>query len=251
MRHLVVLAILVHATPAPADPVCVAHRGNSGEHLENSCEALESALDLGAKAVEFDVRHTQDGVGVIMHDATLARTARSHGSSRCPLSTPIGELSEAEVSEKCRLRNGERIPVLEEFLETIHGAGVVVFLELKDSPSAETIALIETFFNDSPHELRLISFSASVLESARSQLAPLIERGARAYHITSDPERLNFGFDGICVRKPSRSVVRSVMDREQDLGVWTIDDVRRMQDYADLGVDFIVTNRIASCLDAL
>ena len=93
MRYLLALVIVLHAPAALADPVCVAHRGNSSEHLENSRAALESAIGLGAEAVELDLRHTRDGVGIVLHDATLARTARSHGAARCPLHTPVGELS--------------------------------------------------------------------------------------------------------------------------------------------------------------
>jgi glycerophosphoryl diester phosphodiesterase len=251
MRYLIALVILLHASGALADPVCVAHRGNSSAHLENSRAALESALGLGAEAVELDVRHTRDGVGIVLHDATLRRTAMHQQPHRCPLDRRVGKLPAGEIITRCRLRNGERIPTLARFLETTSAAGVVVFLELKDRPSAATIALIERHFDSSPENLRLISFKAVLLAKARDQLSSLFERGARAYHITANPERLNWAFDGICVLMPTRDVVRGIVRRQKDIVVWTIDGRQGMSYYSELGVDYVVTNRIATCLDAL
>ena len=46
----------------------VAHRGASAIAPENSLEAFEKAIELGADMVEFDVRRSADGVLVISHD---------------------------------------------------------------------------------------------------------------------------------------------------------------------------------------
>lgn len=51
----------------------VAHRGNAMEHRENSVAAIRSAIELGAKYVEFDVQMSSDMVPVLMHDACLLR----------------------------------------------------------------------------------------------------------------------------------------------------------------------------------
>jgi glycerophosphoryl diester phosphodiesterase len=62
--------------------VVVAHRGDSTHVAENTVEAFESAIELGAEAVEFDVRMTSDGVAVVMHDADVARTTDGSGLVR-------------------------------------------------------------------------------------------------------------------------------------------------------------------------
>lgn len=46
----------------------VAHRGASASARENSLEAFEAAIAVGADMVEFDVRRTIDGVLVVVHD---------------------------------------------------------------------------------------------------------------------------------------------------------------------------------------
>lgn len=51
----------------------VAHRGNALEHRENSVAAIRSAIELGARFVEFDVQMSSDRVPMLMHDACLLR----------------------------------------------------------------------------------------------------------------------------------------------------------------------------------
>lgn len=51
----------------------VAHRGNAVEFRENSLHALQSAIDLGCRYMEFDVRLSSDGVPCLLHDAYLTR----------------------------------------------------------------------------------------------------------------------------------------------------------------------------------
>ena len=54
-------------------PKIIAHRGNAAEFPENTLQALESAVDLGLKYLEFDVQLTADNVPVVFHDSTLER----------------------------------------------------------------------------------------------------------------------------------------------------------------------------------
>jgi len=71
-----------------ADPdrvVVTAHRGYSGRYPENTLPAFAAALDLraggrGVDLIEFDVRGTQDGTPVVLHDRTLDRTSDLTGS---------------------------------------------------------------------------------------------------------------------------------------------------------------------------
>ena len=59
-----------HGNPLPD---IIAHRGNAIEFPENTLQALESAVELGLRHVEFDVQLTADHVPVVIHDADLAR----------------------------------------------------------------------------------------------------------------------------------------------------------------------------------
>lgn len=51
----------------------VGHRGAAALAPENTLPALAAAVAAGARAVEFDVRLSADGVPVVVHDADLGR----------------------------------------------------------------------------------------------------------------------------------------------------------------------------------
>ncbi len=80
-------------------PDLIAHRGNAAEFPENTLPAIRSALDLGARFVEFDVQLTADRQPVLLHDSSLKRTA---GIDRNALEMTLAELSEVRVNEAAR-----------------------------------------------------------------------------------------------------------------------------------------------------
>ena len=51
-----------------------AHRGASGERPEHTLAAYRLAMEQGADFIEPDLRITQDGLLVAIHDETLERT---------------------------------------------------------------------------------------------------------------------------------------------------------------------------------
>ena len=53
-----------------------AHRGVSSEYPENTMAAFRASVEQGYDLIELDPKHTADGKFVILHDKTLARTAR-------------------------------------------------------------------------------------------------------------------------------------------------------------------------------
>jgi glycerophosphoryl diester phosphodiesterase len=53
----------------------IAHRGYSSLYRENSREAWQRAVEVGADYIEMDVRFTADWQGVCLHDADLSRIA--------------------------------------------------------------------------------------------------------------------------------------------------------------------------------
>lgn len=67
-------------SPDSKIPVCVAcHRGDWRNYVENTLEAVESCIQMGADIVEVDVWRTSDGALILMHDETLDRTTNGMG----------------------------------------------------------------------------------------------------------------------------------------------------------------------------
>ena len=60
-------------------PEVVAHRGATAEAPEHTLAAYRRAAELGADAVECDVRMTRDGVLVCVHDRRVATTSNGRG----------------------------------------------------------------------------------------------------------------------------------------------------------------------------
>ena len=71
--------------PGRTRPLAIAHRGDPIAHRENTTAAIRSALDCGADVVEIDVKTTEDGVSVVLHDDSLWRLvgASTATSGRC------------------------------------------------------------------------------------------------------------------------------------------------------------------------
>src|SRR5947199_10826632 len=70
---------LRHAFFAAPRPLVFAHRGGSALAPENTIEAFDNGLRLGADGLELDVRLSHDGVVVVHHDRTLERTTALTG----------------------------------------------------------------------------------------------------------------------------------------------------------------------------
>lgn len=75
----------------PESRLVIGHRGASGLAPENTLQSFALALEQGADALEFDVRLTADGIPVVLHDPTLART--------CDRREPIATLSAQAIAE--------------------------------------------------------------------------------------------------------------------------------------------------------
>src|SRR5579864_5924639 len=63
-----------HAFFAASRPLVFAHRGGARLKPENTIEAFDHGIALGADGFELDVHLSRDGVAVVHHDRTLDRT---------------------------------------------------------------------------------------------------------------------------------------------------------------------------------
>jgi glycerophosphoryl diester phosphodiesterase len=90
------------ARPLSRLPDLIAQRGNVAEYPENTLPALRSALELGARHVEFDVQLSADRQPVLLNDSNLQRVA---GVNRNALEMTWHELAQVTVSEPERFQN--------------------------------------------------------------------------------------------------------------------------------------------------
>ena len=110
----------------------IAHRGNARDFPENTLPALQSAVDLGVRFIEFDVQLSADQVPVVIHDHELARTA---GIPGCVFDLAAAELARTEVNEPERFggrHRGTCIPLLSEAVDFVAARHeITAFVEIK------------------------------------------------------------------------------------------------------------------------
>lgn len=156
----------------------VAHRGfhdRAAGRIENTLTAARAAA-AGGFAVECDLQLSTDGNAVVFHDDTLERLTDAVGR--------VDQKSLAELKAATLKDTGDRIPTLEELLDTIAGR-VPLVVELKshwtgdrrlEQQVARTIA-------GYAGPLAVMSFDPDSMKAMKS-LAPTLPRGLVADRFT-------------------------------------------------------------------
>jgi len=210
----------------------VAHRGASGYEPENTLTSVRRAVEMGADAVEVDVRVSRDGALVVIHDETVDRT--TNGSGR------VDELTLKEL-RSLDAGMGEKIPLLEEVVEAVKGE-VVLVVELKVPEAAEpSLKLVsEKGLLDSTV---LVSFKREALERVE-RLDPRAYTGLIHSHPVDPREAEELGCDFILPKYTL--VTEDYVSKAHKLGLlvvtWTVDDSSTAKLLKSKGVDGIATN---------
>jgi glycerophosphoryl diester phosphodiesterase len=232
----------------------VAHRGDSAHVAENTVEAFESAIELGAEVVEFDVRMTSDGVAVVMHDADVARTTDGSGLVRSMTLEQVGRL-------RIELAGGGAagVPTLEVALGVLSGRAAAD-IEIKNVPGepdfdpdreeaveATIAALASTGFDGT-----VIISSFNPLSIARSrQLAPDIATGLLTERSVEADAGLTFAHaEGYAWVLPAVEAVLGAPDgfaervhaADMRVGTWISDDPDEAVGLMRTGIDAVATN---------
>ena len=116
----------------------VAHRGIHDELPENTLDAFQRAIELGADAVELDVRLTGDHVPIVFHSFYLDALTSTSGAI---FDYTLQQLQNVRIfSKNERNANSFRISTLDEVLETI-GGKIGLEIEVK-GPEPESTQIV-------------------------------------------------------------------------------------------------------------
>jgi len=122
----------------------MAHRGWASRYPENSRVGIEAALRAGVAYVEFDIQLSADAVPVVIHDASLERTAGIPGRVS---HLSMAELAQVSIHEPARFGTrftGERLPSLADVVALFQDwPRARAFVEIKRE-SAEAFGVDET-----------------------------------------------------------------------------------------------------------
>lgn len=235
-------------------PLVVAHRGASAEESENTLRAFTSAVELGADAVEFDVRMSADGRAVVVHDPAVDRTTDGHGLVR--------DLTLAEL-KRLRVRSSggetEEIPTLDETLALLSGR-VAIDVEIKNIPGEPDYDPDRQVVVDATlRALDGMSFSGAVLISSFNPAAiahsrsssPDVPTGLLAVQAMPVADALRLAIEGghgwvlpaaTSVLEGGEDLVSAAHGAGLRLGTWIVDDPDAAARLTAWGLDAVATN---------
>lgn len=111
--------------------IVVGHRGAKYFYPENTMLSFEKAIEMGVNGIETDIRMSKDGVLMLMHDATLARTTNTEAGGI--ENYTYAELKKMDAGSKFAPEfAGCQIPALQELLELCQGKNLFLNLEIKE-----------------------------------------------------------------------------------------------------------------------
>ena len=104
--------------PASQSILIVSHRADWRNAPENSLQAIQNCIDMGADMVEIDLKKTKDGHLVLMHDKTINRTMTGTGS---PDEYTLAELKAMRLRNCAGIKTRHQIPTFEEVMNLCKG----------------------------------------------------------------------------------------------------------------------------------
>jgi glycerophosphoryl diester phosphodiesterase len=260
-------------------PQVVAHRGSSAEEPEHTLKAYLLAIEVGADALECDVRLTADGHLVCVHDRRVNRTSNGQGRVSTLELADLESLdwgswrtdwADVLDSEQPDRNNGELLTLralltavanadrpIELAIETKHPTRYAGQVERKLSQVLKEFDLLRPRPGGSA-PARVMSFSSVALARMR-QLAP----GMPLVQLAEDRLRVRWFLEGglpkgvqilgtsieLLERKPT--VVKRAQAAGYQVHVYTVDRTDQVDLCLQLGVDAIITNRPRHVLQLL
>ncbi|HLB38901.1 MAG TPA: glycerophosphodiester phosphodiesterase [Actinomycetota bacterium] len=235
-------------------PLIVAHRGASAEEAENTLAAFEQAVEVGAGAVEFDVRMTADGHAVVMHDPDVDRTTEGAGLVR--------SMTLAEI-ERLRIRTSDGgaagVPTLDAALALLSGRAAVD-IEIKNIPGEPDYDAGREMAVEAVHAaLTRCSFVGDVIVTSFNPLSiaasraldPTVATGLLTEHRVDARAALAFAADqghrwvlpfAGKVFEAGPTLADEVHGAGLLLGTWITDDLEEAVTLLQAGVDAVATN---------
>jgi glycerophosphoryl diester phosphodiesterase len=133
----------------------VAHRGGLTGQKENTLEAFQWAIDIGADMIEFDVRRSKDNIYLIYHDEA------KNGQ-------PLHDQTYAEICQD------HPIPTLEQTLKLVRGS-IKADIELKECGYEQTVIDLALQYLD-PEQFVVTSFQLKSAQTVKD-LYPVVQVG--------------------------------------------------------------------------
>lgn len=210
----------------------IGHRGAKAYATENTIAGFRKAMELGANAIEFDVRRTRDGKLAVIHDDSLERV---FGKNVRVASATLDEL---------KARTDGLIPSLEEALRFIGNNVDRIVIELKETGCGAG-ALHAVRQEGLLDRVVIGSFLEEALEEVR-RLDKDVETGliyARHFRPIDAALSLKAQYLMALYRVVHTRTVDQAHRKGLKIAVWTINDKEEAVNYRKKGVDGIASDK--------
>lgn len=227
----------------------VGHAGLASREMQNTIEAFEYAARRSYFGIETDIRKTLDGHFVCFHDADLIVAAGIESSVEKMTLEEIRNVTLFDVRGGETKERGYKIPTLEEYIEICKKYSKECFVELKVVYPKEDIAAIIEVIDSLGYLDRCtfisfyysdLTFVKEIIPDARVGFTYTANTGEQYFErIVSDRFDVN-----ISVTIITEELIKRFHDSGLKVTCYTVNDPARAEELAQLGVDFIMTDRL-------
>ena len=240
----------------------IAHRGYTETAPENTIPAFVAAAENGYSTVECDIEWTKDGVPVILHDATINRTARKENGWRLFFPRKCSDMTYDKLLEYdfgswySNDFKGTKIPSFDELLSCASDNDLNLYVELKETTDfndEKAQALVDAVKNAGLEDkITWISFNEDYLKTMakampEARLGYLSKKEVDENTIET-LKNLQTGKNEVFLDLKSSRISKTSSKILEDSGfnfeVWTVDSSDEIKELAEYDCKGITTNKI-------
>lgn len=242
-------------------PLVIGHRGQRATVPEQTLEAYQAAIDLGADGIEVDVQLTRDDRLAMIHDLTLDRTTNGTG--------PVADLDWETIRT---LDAGSwfgagfahcRVPSLEETIDLAIGSGVLLCVEIKGerARAVRTATAVARMIRERGLEDQVFvsSFDHVALDAAQADGGRLLLAPERLPPDGPPDARIAVAqasaLGATVLQHRWEDITTSVVDALHGVGTavwtWPIDTRESVRRSVEVGADGIIGDDVAFLLETL
>jgi glycerophosphoryl diester phosphodiesterase len=221
----------------------IAHRGVSAHAPENTIAAFDMAVEIGADAIETDIRITKDGILVLSHDPSTGRICEQDLTIE---ESSYSDLKKLDLGKKFSSEfEGETIVTLDQFLER-YSHRIPLCLEIKAANIEEHV--LRAISKVSEADIVITSFEYETLKNIRV-LDNRVHLGYLVWNLDSKTfEEIEASNINQVCPNIQRLTPKQLEDaREKNLGVrvWGVgSDPSLMQKTIDMKVDGLTVDDV-------
>ncbi len=234
----------------------IAHRGVADEAPENTLFAFQQAIDLGADAVELDVRLTSDHIPVVFHYYYLESTTPISGAI---FNYRYEDLKQVAVQGKSMTG---KISTLKEILDAIGGkTGLEIEIKGPERESVEIVANVLRGYEDLWPSIEITSYEPALLLEIRKLCPglvtdllfrlsePWMKPDVVAYQALHSARLAQARAIHLHPTQLSREVVATLKENDIEIHAWDVNDEKSLQIIAELELPRICTDNFLQAFE--